>query len=126
MYSIAANDPGATNVFLGHIPLISADMISTTGARMHAEGLISMIDGPLRGIPYKIHAAQAGEQGLPFPAFLLITVPARLERLLPALLIAGGVGKALRSLIEKRTPLMLGAYVIVWCVIYFLYYLAVR
>lgn len=126
MYSVAVNDPRATNVFLARIPLISAEMVSATGARMRSEGLISMIDGPLRGIPYKIYAAQAGEQGSPFPAFLMITVLARLERLLPVVLIAGVVGKAFRELVEKRTPFVLGAYAIVWCVIYFLYYLGVR
>jgi membrane protein YqaA with SNARE-associated domain len=126
MYSVAVNDPRATNVFLARIPLISAGMVSATGARIRAGGLISLIDAPLRGIPYKIYAAQAGEQGLAFPAFLLITVLARLERLLPVVLIAGVVGKAFRDLVEKHTPLMLGVYAIGWCVIYFLYYLSVR
>jgi membrane protein YqaA with SNARE-associated domain len=126
MYSLAMKDLSALNLFLTRIPLINADMVADIANKMQNDGLITMVNGPLRGVPYKIYAVQAGGQSLPYLSFLFMTVLARLERLLPVTLLAGVLGKWFRGFIEKRTVLVVVAYILIWGIIYFLYYLRFR
>jgi hypothetical protein len=46
--------------------------------------------------------------------------------LLPVTLLAGVLGKWFRGFIEKRTVLVVVAYILIWGIIYFLYYLRFR
>jgi len=126
MYSLAMKDLPAVNLFLTRIPLINAEMVADIANKTHADGLITMVNGPLRGVPYKIYAVQAGGQTLPYLSFLFMTVLARLERLLPFTLLAGGLGRWFKNSIKKHTTLVVGAYVLIWGIIYFLYYLRFR
>ena len=126
MYGLAMKDLSAVNVFLTRIPLINADMVADIANKMQNDGLITMVNGPLRGVPYKIYAVQAGGQSLPYLSFLLMTVLARLERLLPVTLLVGVLGKWFRGFIEKRTGQVVVAYILMWGIIYFLYYLKFR
>jgi len=126
MYSLAMQDLSGINLFLTRIPLINAEMAADIANKMQADGLITMVNGPLRGVPYKIYAVQAGGQSLPYLSFLFMTILARLERLLPVTLLAGGLGKRFSNFVEKHTGLVLVAYVLIWGIIYFLYYLRFR
>jgi len=123
MYNLAMKDLSALNLFLTRIPLINAEMVADIANKMQADGLITMVNGPLRGVPYKIYAVQAGAQSLPYAFFLFMTILARLERLLPVTFLAGGFGKWFKDFIEKHTTLIVGVYVLIWGIIYFLYYL---
>lgn len=126
MYYLAMKDLSALNLFLDRIPLINAEMIADIANKMRADGLITMINGPLRGVPYKIYAVQAGGLSLPYLSFLFMTILARLERLLPVTLLAGGLGKWFKDFIEKRTVFVVSIYVLIWGIIYFSYYLRFR
>ena len=126
MYNLAAKDLPALNLFLIRIPLINDQMVADIADKMQTDGLITMVNGPLRGIPYKVYAVQAGGQTLPYLSFLFMTILARLERLLPVTLLAGGLGKWFKDFIEKHTALVVSAYVLIWAIIYFLYYLHFR
>jgi membrane protein YqaA with SNARE-associated domain len=126
MYNLAMNDLPAINLFLDQIPLINAEMVADIANKMQTDGLITMINGPLRGVPYKIYAVQAGGQSLPYLIFLFMTILARIERLLPVTLLAGGIGKWFKDFIEKHTMFVVGAYILIWGIIYFLYYLRFR
>ena len=126
MYSLAMRDVSTVNLFLERIPLINSEMISEIANKMQADGLITMVNGPLRGIPYKIYAAQAGGQALPYLSFLFFTVLARLERLLPVTLLAGALGKRFRDFIKRHAKIVVALYALTWGIIYFLYYLRFR
>jgi membrane protein YqaA with SNARE-associated domain len=126
MYSLAMRDLSAMNLFLTRIPLINAEMVADIANKMQADGLITMVNGPLRGVPYKIYAVQAGGHSLSYLTFLFMTILARLERLLPVTLLAGGLGKWSKDFIEKHTTLVVGVYVLIWGIVYFLYYLRFR
>ena len=80
-----------------------------------------MLSGPVRGTPYKIYAAQAGEHSLPFLYFLLMTILARLERFIPVVLLLGGAGKWFQSFCEKYTKLIITGYILMWGCIYFVF-----
>jgi membrane protein YqaA with SNARE-associated domain len=126
MYAFARNDLPALNLFLDRIPLINAEMVVDIANKMQADGLVTMVNGPFRGVPYKIYAVQAGGQSLPYLGFLFMTILARLERLLPVTLLAGGLGTRFKDFIERRSRLVVGFYVLIWGIIYFLYYLKFR
>lgn len=126
MYNLATKDLSAVNLFLTRIPLIDAQMVGDIARKMQADGLITMVNGPLRGVPYKIYAVQAGGQSLPYLPFLVMSILARLERLLPVTLVAGGLGKKFQGFVERRTALVVSVYALIWGIIYFLYYLRFR
>lgn len=126
MYSLAMRDISTINLFLERIPLINAEMISDIANKMQMDGLITMVNGPLRGIPYKIYAVQAGGQALPYLPFLIFTILARLERLLPVTLLAGALGKRFQKFIEQHASFVVVIYIVIWGIIYVLYYLRFR
>jgi len=121
MYVLAMNNPSGINLFLTRVPLIDATLVNDVANQMHTNGLISLLNGPLRGTPYKIYAAQAGQQSLPFLYFLLLTIPARLERFLPVVLIFGGIGKWFGIFCERHTKFVVGSYALMWGIIYFVF-----
>ncbi len=121
MYVLAMNDPSALRGFLIHVPLIDTALVNEVAENLRSDGLVTILTGPLRGTPYKIYAAQAGEQAFSFPSFLLMTVPARLERFLPVVLVFGGIGRWFQPFCEKHTFLVVSGYVLLWCMIYFVF-----
>jgi len=121
MYVLAMNNPSGLNLFLTRVPLIDATLVNDVADKMRTDGLITLLNGPLRGTPYKIYAAQAGEQSLPFLYFLLMTIPARLERFLPVVLVFGGIGKWFGIFCEKHTKFVVGGYALMWGIIYFVF-----
>ncbi len=126
MYALAANNSEAMIQLLGRIPLINADMVSGVGEQMRTEGLLAMVSGPLQGIPYKIYAVQAGAGRLPLISFLLLTIPARLERILPVAVAGAVVGLVFKKFIQRRATLVVGAYGLMWLGVYVLYYFRFR
>ena len=121
MYILAMNNPSAINMFLTRVPLIDSALVNDVANQTHTYGLTAVLTGPLKGTPYKIYAAQAGEQSLPFLYFLLMTIPARLERFLPVVLVFGGIGKWFGTFCEKHTKLVMGSYALMWGIIYFVF-----
>lgn len=126
MYTLAAANGVAINQLLVRIPLISPEMVHTVAEQMRGSGLVAMVSGPLQTIPYKIYAAQAGQQHLPLIPFLLVTIPARLERFLPVALGSAALGTAFKRFVQRHTPLVIAAYGLMWVAVYVLYYLRLR
>lgn len=126
MYALGAANAPAINQLLVRIPLISPELIHTVSDQMQASGLVSMVIGPLETIPYKIYAVQAGHQHLPFIPFLLVTILARLERMLPVALVGAALGAAFKGFVQRHTLLVISAYSLVWIGVYVLYYLKLR
>ena len=121
MYLLAMNNPSGVTTFLTRVPLIDAALVTDVAQQTQKQGLLAVLTGPLKGTPYKIYAAQAGEQSLPVIYFLLITIIARGERFLPVVLAFGGVGTWFKEFFEKHTKLVVGSYVLLWCIIYFVF-----
>jgi membrane protein YqaA with SNARE-associated domain len=121
MYLLATNNPSGVDRFLTHIPMIDAPLVAEVAEQTRTQGLMAVLFGPLRGTPYKIYAAQAGAQSLPLLSFLLMTIPARLQRFIPVVLSLGAVGTWLRAFCEKHTKLVLAAYILLWGIIYFMF-----
>ncbi|MFN8589813.1 MAG: hypothetical protein U0031_00035 [Thermomicrobiales bacterium] len=117
----AAFSPPATARFLDAIPAISPAMIDRVEQEMRAQGLASMLLGPLRGTPYKIYARTAGVQRQSLPAMLLWTIPARSARFLLIAALAAAYGAAMRRC-TSHPAWLLGPYFLTWIVFYWFYF----
>jgi len=91
--------------FLNMVPAVSRDMIAAALQDMQEMGARAVLFGPLSGTPYKIYAALAPHAGLALPAFLLISVPARLVRFLLSALVAHALAGLLRRYAPGLNPL---------------------
>ena len=70
--------------------------------------------GPLKGVPYKLYAAQAPTLGVGLASLLLVTVPARLFRFILISAIAGWASRRLLVTwnVRKRALLFLALWVV--------------
>jgi len=125
MYGLAGANAPAINELLVEVPLISPEMVRTVAGQTQTSGLVAMVTGPLQGIPYKIYAAQAGQQYLPFISFVLVTIVARLPRFFLLALMGAGLGRVFGKSVRRRTALVVGAYVLLWIGVYVWYYFKV-
>lgn len=124
MYGLTVLNGTNMNAMLEKIPGISSKMITSTSSQLQ-NGLISLLTAPLQGIPYKVYAVQAALQNFSLADFLLWTIPARFERILPVTLLAMLVGYSFRKSIRKRTSLWIAAYASIWIAFYIFYFLRI-
>ena len=94
MFSWSSRDSAAHTV-VGSVPLVSQAMFRRADQDFSEHGLWGVALGPLRGIPYKVYAVEAPAYTSLWP-FLLITIPARLWRLLAVWLGFSSAGALLR------------------------------
>jgi membrane protein YqaA with SNARE-associated domain len=121
MYGLAASNPHSMLQLLTYVPLVNGEMVSRVGEQLRVEGLAALVTGPFQGIPYKVYAVQAGVQRLPLFAFLVLTIPARLERILPVALVGAAAGQLFRSFIQRHTKWVVTAYTLFWLAVYAAY-----
>ena len=104
------------------MPTVDRDAIDRVSREMEEHGARSVVFGPIRmGTPYKLYARAAGVQDESLAAFLLWSVPGRLERMLPVTLLALGAGYFLRDWITANRRLVLSLYAAIWVAVYAVY-----
>lgn len=120
MYAWGAHDAATAMAAIDAVPAIPLDMIATVQREMGAKGLSPMLWGPVVGIPYKIYATQAGVLHLPWPAFVLMTIPARIIRFLVACVAFNLVARLVRRYMgTKAVPWCWGLF---WVLNYTIYW----
>lgn len=92
----AHGDPTGLERALDLVPAIGTGLIAEVKAEVASDWSGNMMRGAFVGIPYKLYAAAAGEQGLPVIPFLAMTFVARMPRFVLASLAAWIVGAGLR------------------------------
>lgn len=107
---------------LTNIPGVSGSMVDKVAAGLHNYGITNILSGPLGGVPYKIYSAEAALQHLPLIPYLLWSIPARLERMLPVTLVALILGYFFKNNIRKYTKFWIIGFTVVWILIYINYY----
>ncbi len=122
MYTLASENSHAATQLVLRVPLIGPDMLQTVSDQLSSQGLFSLVSGLFAGIPYKIYAVQAGSQNLPILGFLLMTIPARLARILPVTGMASIAGVVLRKNVKRQTIVILSLYILLWVGIYIIYF----
>jgi membrane protein DedA with SNARE-associated domain len=113
-YAVATTiSPSRSAAILDSVPTVDDDAIEQVSDEMEEDGPRSVTFGPLRmGTPYKLYARAA---------FLLWSIPGRLERFLPLMLLALLAGTVLRRLIEARPRAVFSAYAGLWLAFYTVY-----
>jgi hypothetical protein len=118
----AATAPSTSASILDGVPTVDRDAIERVSDEMAEDGPRSVTFGPLRmGTPYKLYARAAGVQDESLAAFLLWSIPGRLERFLPLMLLALLAGIVLRRWIATRPRAALSTYAALWLVFYSIY-----
>jgi hypothetical protein len=84
-------------------------------------GAAALLVGPLSGIPYKLYAVEAPGR-LALTTFLLVSVPARLERLAITWAMFVPFGLFLRPRLRHPAPVLLGVWALYWIAVYSVYW----
>lgn len=121
LFQLAQANPALMEQFLIHIPGIPLTMVHSVHADLHMRGFQALLLAPLDGLPYKTFAVGAGIIHMDLVQFLLVTIPARLERVILVWLIAAGLGKICRTSIKSHTKPWVIGYVVFWVLFYILY-----
>lgn len=117
-----ATAPSTTAAIADGVPTVDRDAIGRVSREMEQHGPRSVLLGPVRmGTPYKLYARAAGVQNQSLAAFLLWSIPGRLERMLPVTLLALAVGYVLRGWIAANRRLAMGSYAAIWLAVYAVY-----
>lgn len=122
MYAFGARDPDGTRVFLDHVPAISPALVTRVTEQASESGLLAVLIGPLKGIPYKIYAVEWGARGGSFILFLLISIPARSIRFLLASLAARGIARVIQPLTDHREIIEVSILTLIWVAFYSFYF----
>jgi membrane protein YqaA with SNARE-associated domain len=122
MYAFGLRAPHAASAFLDHVPAINADLIARVARQIDEHGLIAVMIGPLKGIPYKIYAVEWGAQGRSLIGFLLISIPARYIRFFLAAVVARLIARLIEPVTRRRRNSELLIIAAIWIVFYGYYF----
>jgi hypothetical protein len=120
MYLFSAQAPGAAHAVVAAVPLVQASMFDKVRDGYASLGVIAPLKGPMSGIPYKVYAVTAPKY-LSLGVFLLISVPARLERLLISWAAFSCAGFLLRHKREQYSRRMMIGHALYWLAAYAYY-----
>jgi hypothetical protein len=122
MYSWSARGPAASHA-VAHVPLVTQAMFEHAERDYRQLGVWAASKGPVRGIPYKVYAVEAPQHSSLW-LFLLVTIPARIWRLLAVWVGFAGAGLFLRRL--GRASLAPALHALFWIVVYAVYWARVK
>lgn len=106
--------------FVEKVPAINETMMEEVKGSLQNEGLIAMILGPTKGIPYKIYAIYANQLGIGFISFILASIPARFIRFYLTGLLAAFFSVTVLPKLAKKAKVFI--WLIVWIIVYVIYF----
>ena len=120
---IWSDHSGSARNAVAHVPAVVPGMFEQAEHDLSEHGVWGTGLGPVRGIPYKVYAVEAPAHSALWP-FLLVTIPARLWRLVIVWLGFAGAGFLLRKLdcAGFGPPL----HAVFWVVTYTIYWTTVK
>lgn len=104
---------------LAAIPGITATMVDQVNADVARRGHITLLQGPSRGVPYKLYARASGLQERSMTNFLVWTVPGRLVRFVvvtAAVSRIAATGRRVFPNLDERA--ISGVFVVCWAGFY--------
>ena len=120
MYKMAERKFANAYKFVNRIPAIGKKMLDNVELSLKEKGIVAMITGPIRGIPYKAFAIFAPKVGINFGAFLLASIPARFIRFFFTSMIAWLLADVLFDYIPMWAKY--SVWGIVWIIVYIIYF----
>lgn len=121
LYFYAVSQPEAALGLIHAVPFIPEQMFEKVGIDYQNYGAIALLIGPTSGIPYKVYAVLA-PHFIDFLNFILISIPARLERLVITWAIFSAIGFGLRKKRWDKPKMMIVLHALYWCMIYTYYW----
>ena len=103
------------------VPFVRERMFEATERDFASAGVWALCKGPLSGIPYKVYAVQAPKH-TSLVAFLAVSIPARLERLLLSWALFAAVGAIARAKLATHPHVAIGGHALYWIGIYAYYW----
>jgi membrane protein YqaA with SNARE-associated domain len=122
MVVFAYLSPDAAYVLLLHIPGINAHLLEQVAGQVGERGLLAVLIGPLKGIPYKIYAAEWGTREGALFSFLLISIPARWLRFALAAIVTRIIVRLIEPLTRHRASIEWSLLTIIWAAFYIFYF----
>ena len=122
MYTIGRRDPVNARAFLDQIPAISPALISRVSSQVSENGLLAVLLGPMKGIPYKIYAVEWGSLEGSLVTFMLISIPARYIRFFLAAIFARGIARLIEPLTHHRAATEVLILAVIWIGFYAFYF----
>lgn len=113
--------PAESKRFIDSVPFVTDAMFARVERDYASHGPAGLLLGPTSGTPYKVYAVLA-PQHISLSEFLLVSVPARLERLLITWAQFTVLGIALRRWAKNPQKWMLFFFVVYWAGVYAVYW----
>ncbi|MEN3332649.1 MAG: hypothetical protein V7641_2014 [Blastocatellia bacterium] len=118
----ASVSPDAARAFLLHIPGINPHLLERVAGQIDERGLLAVLIGPLKGIPYKIYAVDWGRRGGGLGEFLLISIPARWLRFALAAVVTRIIARLIEPLTGHRASVEITILAAIWIAFYTFYF----
>jgi len=123
MYTFGARAPDSARSFLDHVPAIDSALVTRVTDQISENGLLAVLIGPLKGIPYKIYAVEWGARGGSCLGFILISIPARYIRFVLVALAARGIARLIEPLTDHRAAIEVSILTVIWLAFYAYYFM---
>lgn len=120
--AFASASPDPAHGLLLHVPGINAHLLERVSGQVDELGLLAVLFGPLKGIPYKIYAVEWGRRGGALLPFLLISVPARWVRFALSALLARAIAYVLGPLTNHHSRIETVILAVIWLAFYTFYF----
>lgn len=120
MYIFAQRNFISAYQFVHNVPAIGTKMLQDVEVSFSEKGIVAMITGPIRGIPYKAFAIFAPKMKVRLFPFILASIPARFIRFFLTAFIAW----LLANVFFEALPMSIkySVWAIVWIVVYITYF----
>lgn len=121
LYLWSAVDHDRALAAVRHVPFIAHGMFASVSSDIASLGAWALCKGPLSGIPYKVYAVLS-PGAIPLYLFLLVSIPARLERLIVSWVVFSCAGMVLKRPLLRHPALGPGLHGLYWVIVYALYW----
>ncbi|MCP5063422.1 MAG: hypothetical protein GY936_13300 [Ignavibacteriae bacterium] len=104
-----------------NVPFVGDEMFATVKQQYETSGIWALCKGPMSGIPYKIFAIQAYKYSN-LLIFLLISIPARLERVVITWGLFAIYGYFCKNRVKRFEMISVNIHLIYWIIVYAFYW----
>lgn len=121
LFMCASKWPGGSIEVVDRVPFVPHSMFDRVEGDYTNHGATALLRGPTSGIPYKVYAVLAPSR-VDFGSFMLLSVPARAERLLITWAQFALFGWLIRKYSKQPIRWIIGLWCVYWTAVYALYW----
>jgi membrane protein YqaA with SNARE-associated domain len=121
LYAWGTSLPAKSAQIIEQVPAIDQQMMREVRESLTTDGLIAMVLGPARGIPYKIYAITANQVGISYFAFLSASIPARFLRFFLVSILTWFISTSILK--KQNMQVKYSIWAAVWIMVYILYFI---